>query len=163
MKNTFKKISAFFLFALLLTTVIGGQQASARTTGGSTSWGISLVQVATGVPYYSTYNPVNPVSTSSITTYNLTTNCAIIQFKYNSNIANTWVWVDYNNVTNYKTVDFQIVGGYCYRTVALPNLTPGTHQIQVRAADPNYMSSAIKYDLINVVAPTTTSSAVTVK
>lgn len=155
MKNIFKKITSFFLFTLLLTTVIGAQQVSAA----STTWGISLTQVATGVPYYSTYNPINQVKASTGSTYTLTSDCAIIQFKYNNNIANTWVWVDNNNITNLKTVDFQNTGGYCYRTVALPNLTPGTHQIQVRAADPNSMSSTIKNDRINVVIPTATTSA----
>lgn len=141
---------------------MGSQQASARTTY-SGSWDIKLTQVATGVPYYSTYTPVNLTNASSGSTYNLKSNCAIVQLKYNSNIANTWVWVDYNNVDDYKLVDFQVIGSYCYSTVALPNLTPGTHQIQVRAASPDYISSAIKYDIINVTVPTaTTTSAVTV-
>ncbi|WP_173716539.1 hypothetical protein [Clostridium beijerinckii] len=46
----------------------------------------------------------------------------------------------------------------------LLHLTPGTHRIDVKAADPNYMSSAIKDDFINVTIPTAiTTSAVTVK
>lgn len=155
MKNIFKKITSFFLCTLLLTTVFGSQQASAA----STTLGISLTQVATGVPYYSTYKPVNLTDAHSGSTYTLTSNCAIVQFKYNSNIANTWVWVDNKNIGNFELIDFQNIGDYSYKTVALPNLTPGTHQIQVRAAEPNYMSSTIKKDTINIVVPAETTSA----
>lgn len=161
MKKTFKKFASLFLFALLLVSVVGSKGASARVINRPTSWNISLTQIATGVPYYSTYRAVNPSTPSYSSPYKLTSNCAVVQFKYTNSIANTWVWVDYNNVTDYKLLDFKNVGGYCYKTVAIPNLTPGSHQIQVRAASPDYMSSAIKFDSTNVTVPTTTSSAVT--
>ena len=97
LKTIFKKITSLFLLTLLLTTAISAHQASARTTS-STSWGISLTQVATGVPYYSTYTPINLTDAHSASTYTLSSNCAIVQFKYNSNISSTWVWVDYFNI-----------------------------------------------------------------
>ncbi|CUU50170.1 protein of unknown function [Clostridium beijerinckii] len=46
----------------------------------------------------------------------------------------------------------------------LLHLTPGTRRIDVKATDPNYMSSSIKDDFINITIPTAiTTSAVTVK
>lgn len=159
MKNLLKKITSFFLFALLITTVISSQPASARGTSSST-WGISISQVGTGVPYYSTYAPTNMVIARSGNTYNLSSNCAIVQFKYTSG-CDTWVWVDGINNTSYRLLKFSSSGSDYLNTVAIPNLTPGTHSIQVRASSPDYMSTAIKYQSVNVVIPkTTTSSAV---
>lgn len=65
---------------------------------------------------------------------------------------------------NYKLVDYKVTGDYCYIIVTLASLTPGTHRINIRAADPNYMSSALKDDFINVTIPiATTTRAVTIK